>query len=147
MGKVMIGAVKRIGSSVLSLSKIKDFVESLTESKRDTSKRRNKIQKFIQKNSPNIKAEDIANNSTIWVFSGAPNYYIGRAKLLYKKPSTSDQMITLYLTDDTRYEEWRKQDSYANSMWDFDNIISPAQRFGPGKYYKSVKRDKKIPLG
>ena len=147
MGKVMIGAVKRIGSSVLSLSKIKDFVESLTESKRDRSKRRNNIQKFIQKNSPNVKAEDIPNNSTIWVFSGAPNYYIGRAKLLYKKPSTSDQMITLYLTDDMRYEEWRKQDSYANSMWDFDDIISPAQRFGPGKYYKSVKRDKKIPLG
>ena len=143
----MIGAVKRIGSSVLSLSKIKDFVESLTESKRDFSKRRNKIQKFIQQNSPNVKAEDIPNNSMIWVFSGAPNYFIGRAKLLYKKPSTSDQMITLYLTDDMRYEEWRKQDGYANSMHDFDNISSPAQRFSPGKYYKSVKRDKKIPLG
>lgn len=140
---------KKIGStdSVLTLSKIKDFVETLGEINRDRPNRRSKIQKFIQENSPNVNAENIPNNSTIWVFSGAPQYYIGRAKLKYKSSSKSPNFITLYLTDDTKYEEWRKADSYANSMKDFDQISIPAMRFGEGKYYKSIKKDKKVPLG
>lgn len=140
---------KKIGSteSVLTLSKIKDFVESLRQSVRDSSKRMSKIQKFIEENSPLINAEDLPNGSTIWVFSGAPQYYLSRAKVLSKSPSKSDKMITLYLTDDTKYEEWRKQDSYANSMKEFDQISITALRVSPNKYYKSVKKDKKISLG
>lgn len=140
---------KKIGStdSVISLSKIKEFAESIKQVERDKFKRSRKIQKFIEANTPLVNAEDLTKGSTIWVFSGAPQYYIGRAKLEYKSSSKSPNFVTLYLTDDNKYEEWRKADSYENSMKDFDQISIPAIRFGEGKYYKSVKKDKKIPLG
>jgi phosphoserine phosphatase len=144
-----VSVKKKIGStdSVISLSKIKEFAESIKQIERDKFKRSRKIQKFIEENTPLVNAEDLQKGATIWVFSGAPQYYIGRAKLEYKSSSKSPNFVTLYLTDDNKYEEWRKQDSYANSMKDFDQISIPAIRFGEGKYYKSVKKDKKIPLG
>lgn len=144
-----VSVKKKIGStdSIISLSKIKDFAESIKQVERDKFKRSRKIQKFIEANTTLVNAEDLTKGSTIWVFSGAPQYYIGRAKLEYKSSSKSPNFVTLYLTDDNKYEEWRKADSYENSMKDFDQISIPAIRFGEGKYYKSVKKDKKIPLG
>lgn len=135
---------KKIGStdSVISLSKIQEFAESIKRVERDSFKRQRKIQKFIEANTPLVNAEDLKNGSTIWVFSGAPQYYISRAKLEYKSSSKSPNFVTLYLTDDMKYEDWRKQHGH-----DFDQISIPALRIGQGKYYKSVKKDKKIPLG
>jgi hypothetical protein len=129
------------------LSNLEDVSASLKQTIRDQMKRRGKIQKFITQNSPLVNAEDLTKGSTIWIFSGAPQYYISRAKVLYTSPSNSDKMITLYLEDDNKYEKWREKDSWENRMHDFDENSVTALRVSPNKYYKSVKRDKKIPLG
>lgn len=126
-----------------------DLLEKIpSRSVRDAQyKRRKKIQDFIQKNSPLVNAEDLRMGQTVWVFSGAPQYFISRAKVTSKGSSKSPNFTTLYFTDDREYNSWKDQDSWENRMKDFDTISSPAIRIGEGRYYKSVKRDKKIPLG
>lgn len=139
MSNIMIGGIKN-GS--VSLTDIKNFTDSLP--RLGSFQKNREIQKYIEKNSTLIESENISRGETIWLFGGAPQYNLARVKFLYKKSSNSPKMITLYVEEDQSYENWRKED---NRFLTFDSASSVALRVRPNEYYKSVKRDKKIPKG